>query len=82
MEKNSFEKIKNLMIDSNKGKIPFSYVAEIKSADGPNTISRENVSRRILLATKKREPRGSRFFHSNLLNIIIFFVTLSRYIKA
>ena len=49
------------MIDSNSGKIPFSYVAEIKSADGPNTISRENVSRRILISCNvaDRDLRGA-----------------------
>ena len=57
----AMEKIKNLMIDSNSGKIPFSYVAEIKSADGPNTISRENVSRRILISCNvaDRDLRGA-----------------------
>ena len=60
-DRGSMEKIKNLMIDSNSGKIPFSYVAEIKSADGPNTISRENVSRRILISCNvaDRDLRGA-----------------------
>ena len=60
-ERNSTEKIKNLMIDSNMGKIPFSYVAEISSSDGPNTISRENVSRRILISCNvaDRDLRGA-----------------------
>lgn len=60
-DRNSMEKIKNLMIDSNAGKIPFSYIAEIKSADGPNTISRENVSRRILIScnVSDRDLRGA-----------------------
>ena len=60
-DRNSMEKIKNLMIDSNSGKIPFSYVAEIKSADGPNTINRENVSRRILISCNvaDRDLRGA-----------------------
>ena len=55
------EKIKNLMIDSNMGKIPFSYIAEVKSADGPNTINRENVSRRILISCNvaDRDLRGA-----------------------
>lgn len=59
--RSSIEKIKNLMIDSNVGKIPFSYVAEIKSTDGPNTISRENVSRRILISCNvtDRDLRGA-----------------------
>lgn len=60
-DRNSMEKIKNLMIDSNVGKIPFSYVAEVKSSDGPNTISRENVSRRILIScnVSERDLRGA-----------------------
>ena len=60
-ERNSMEKIKNLMIDSNVGKIPFSYVAEVTSADGPNTINRENVSRRILIScnVSDRDLRGT-----------------------
>ncbi len=60
-DRNSMEKIQNLMIDSNSGKIPFSYVAEIKSADGPNTINRENVSRRILISCNvhERDLRGA-----------------------
>lgn len=49
-DRNSIEKIKNLMIDSNVGKIPLSFVADIKSTDGPNTINRENVSRRIIVS--------------------------------
>ncbi len=59
-ERNSMEKIKNLMIDSNQGKIPFSFVADVKSADGPNSISRENVSRRILISCNvaDRDLRG------------------------
>lgn len=43
-------KIKSLMIDSNKGKIPLEYVADISSSQGPNSISRENVSRRIIVS--------------------------------
>lgn len=60
-DRNSMDKIRNLMIDSNSGKIPFSYVAEIKSADGPNTINRENVSRRILISCNvhERDLRGA-----------------------
>jgi CzcA family heavy metal efflux pump len=60
-ERNSMEKIKNLMIDSNQGKIPFSYVAEIKSVDGPNSVSRENVSRRIMISCNiaDRDLRGA-----------------------
>ncbi len=48
--RNSIEEISNLMIDSNIGKIPLSYVADIVSTSGPNTINRENVSRRIVIS--------------------------------
>lgn len=42
--------LSNLMIDSNIGKIPLSYVAEIVSSSGPNTIKRENVKRRMVVS--------------------------------
>lgn len=48
--KDEAEKIKELMIDSQEGKIPLYYVAEVKSAMGPNTISRENVKRKIVIS--------------------------------
>lgn len=48
--RNSIENISSLMIDSNVGKIPLSDVAEIVSTSGPNTINRENVSRRIVIS--------------------------------
>lgn len=59
--RNSMEKISNLMIDSNAGKIPLSYVADIVSATGPNTINRENVSRRIIISAnvQDRDLRGA-----------------------
>lgn len=45
------EKIADLMIDTGDGqKIPLSYVAEIRSSMGPNTISRENVKRKIVVS--------------------------------
>ncbi len=48
--RNSIAKISDLMIDSNVGKIPLSNVADIVSTSGPNTINRENVSRRIVIS--------------------------------
>ena len=48
--RNSIDKISNLMIDSNQGKIPLSYVADIVSTSGPNTINRENVNRRLVIS--------------------------------
>ena len=53
--RNSMEKISNLMIDSNVGKIPLSYVANVVSATGPNTINRENVSRRIIVSANVQD---------------------------
>lgn len=59
--RNSMEKISNLMIDSNVGKIPLSYVAEIRSTTGPSTINRENVNRRIVISAnvQDRDLRGA-----------------------
>ena len=49
--RDEMEKIRNLMIDTNDGqKVPLNYVAEIRSAMGPNTISRENVKRKIVIS--------------------------------
>ena len=48
--RDSMDKIADLMIDSNEGKIPLSYVADIVSTTGPNTINRENVSRRLVIS--------------------------------
>lgn len=45
------DKIRNLMIDTGDGqKIPLNYVAEVRSVMGPNTISRENVKRKIVIS--------------------------------
>lgn len=59
--RNSIEEISNLMIDSNIGKIPLNYVADIVSTTGPNTINRENVSRRIVISANvdNRDLRGA-----------------------
>lgn len=59
--RNSIDKISNLMIDSNQGKIPLSYVADIISTSGPNTINRENVNRRLIISANvaDRDLRGA-----------------------
>lgn len=49
-KRDSKEKIADLMIDSNVGKIPLSYVADIVTTSGPNTINRENVARRLVIS--------------------------------
>lgn len=57
----SMERIKDLMIDDGQGrKIPLSYVADVVSAMGPNTINRENVKRKIVISanTSGRDLRS------------------------
>ena len=56
----SMETISNLMIDAQGKKIPLSYIAEIRSAAGPNTINRENVQRKIVISANVsgRDLRG------------------------
>ncbi len=45
------QKIGNLMIDTGDGlQVPLNYVADIRSTMGPNTISRENVKRKIVIS--------------------------------
>ncbi len=58
--RNSIESIADLSIDTNKGKVPLSEIAEIVSTTGPNTINRENVSRRIVISANvsDRDLRG------------------------
>ncbi len=55
------ESIRNLMIDDAAGnKVPLSYVADIESTTGPNTINRENVKRKVVISanTSGRDLRG------------------------
>lgn len=55
------ESIRNLMIDDADGcKIPLSYVADVESSMGPNTINRENVKRKVVISanTSGRDLRG------------------------
>ena len=57
----TMDDIAELMIDTGNGqKIPLSYVAEIRSASGPNTINRENVQRKIVISANVagRDLRG------------------------
>jgi Cu/Ag efflux pump CusA len=47
----NMEKISTTLIDTKEGgKIPLSYVANIVSASGPNTINRENVERKTVVS--------------------------------
>ena len=44
------DRLRDLMIDTPTGKVPLDHVAEIRSTTGPNTISRENVKRKIVIS--------------------------------
>lgn len=46
----SVERIRNIIVDANGQKIPFGNIADISSVTGPNTINRENVSRKIIVS--------------------------------
>ena len=49
--RSTIERISDLTIDTGNGKkVPLSYVADIKSSAGPNTINRENVSRKLVVS--------------------------------
>ncbi|MBR5702677.1 MAG: efflux RND transporter permease subunit [Bacteroidales bacterium] len=49
--KSTMEGISDLMIDTASGaKIPLSYVADVVSSAGPNTIGRENLSRKLVVS--------------------------------
>jgi CzcA family heavy metal efflux pump len=49
--RNQLAKIENLLIDKpDGGTIPLAQVATVRSGTGPNTINRENVSRRIVVS--------------------------------
>ncbi|MDE5611329.1 MAG: efflux RND transporter permease subunit, partial [Odoribacter sp.] len=49
-KRNTIDAIGELTLDANGRKIPLHYVAEILPLSGPNTISRENVQRKIVLS--------------------------------
>ena len=59
--RDEMEKVRNLMIDTGDGqKIPVNSVADVISAIVPNTISRENVKRKIVISanTSGRDLRS------------------------
>ena len=59
--RNEKEKVRNLMIDTPDGQqVPLTYLADVRSASGPNTISRENVKRKIVISanTSGRDVRS------------------------
>ena len=58
--RDGMEAIGNLTLDGVRGKVPLNYVADIVSASGPNTISRENAQRKIVVSANVagRDLRG------------------------
>lgn len=48
--RSTIEAIRDMPVDVAGGKVPFSQIAEIRSAAGPNTINRENVARKIVIS--------------------------------
>ncbi|MBP3679584.1 MAG: efflux RND transporter permease subunit, partial [Bacteroidaceae bacterium] len=59
--RDEMNKVRDLMIDTPSGeRIPISYVADVVSTMGPNTVSRENVKRKIVISanTSGRDLRG------------------------
>lgn len=55
------DRIRDLLIDDPQGrKVPLSYVADVVSSMGPNTINRENVKRKIVISanTSGRDLRS------------------------
>lgn len=54
--RNSAESLKSLLINTSNGnKVPLSSVAEIQSVSSPNTIARENVQRKIVVAANVQD---------------------------
>ena len=51
----TMDDISNLMIDAAGQKVPLSYVADIRSVTGPNTINRKNVQRKIVISANVSE---------------------------
>lgn len=58
--RDGIDAIGDLMIDGVGGKIPLSYVANIRSTTGPNTINRENAQRKLVVSSNVsgRDLRG------------------------
>lgn len=46
----SLEAIRRMAVDTPKGKVPLSALAEVVSSSGPNIINRENVSRKVVVS--------------------------------
>lgn len=48
--RSSISNMSEITVESDQGPIPLSYVADIVSTTGPNTVNRENVSRRTVVS--------------------------------
>ena len=48
--RSTMEEISELTLDANGKKVPLHYVADVLPLSGPNTISRENVQRKIVVS--------------------------------
>ncbi|MDR2534323.1 MAG: CusA/CzcA family heavy metal efflux RND transporter [Tannerellaceae bacterium] len=58
--RSSLGSIRNLTVDAGGRKVPLAHIADISSLTGPNTINRENVSRKIVVSANVagRDLRG------------------------
>lgn len=58
--RSSVERIRKLTVDANGRKVPLENIATVTSATGPNTISRENVARKLVISANVagRDLRG------------------------
>lgn len=48
--RSTMERIADITIDAAGQKVPLSHIAHVSSAMGPNTINRENVSRKVVIS--------------------------------
>ena len=49
-DRSTIERIRKMPVDANGQKVPLENIAEVVSATGPNTINRENVSRKLVIS--------------------------------
>lgn len=56
----SVDELSQLPVDTREGKVPLGHLADIKSVTGPNTINRENATRRLVVSANVdgRDLRG------------------------